>query len=525
MTDQRLAVTAFALLFTGLFHSCKSYHRNESHAQVAQSSIEKGEVLARKHCQSCHALPDPSLLDARSWEQGVLPQMGPRLGIFHYDFSSYPSYKNDSFLDPHYYPAQPVLTYDEWQHIIDYFTATSPDSLPGQKRPVAIKNGLPLFEVHLAENSGTAPMASLVKINTAPAQPPLMLYDLFKNQLYGFNRQLAPTDSVPVAGAIVGIEEEQSGLLACNIGQINPNNGSWGQVQRLYKNSADAWQLNSAAMIQHLRRPVQVIAADLNADAKQDYLVCEFGFLMGSLSWYENRGGEDSFTRHVLKPLPGAIKAYVQDYNQDGLPDIWVLLAQGEEGVFLYTNKGSGQFEEKQVLRFPPVQGSTYFELADFNKDGYPDIVYTCGDNADYSEVLKPYHGVYIYLNDGKNHFRQVFFYPVNGCFKVLARDFDGDGDLDLATISFFADYARQPEEGFVYFENLGNFKFQPYSFTESKLGRWLTMDAGDLDGDGKTDLVLGNFSARPSRIPSKTDWKQGPWFIYLKNKGPQKNQ
>lgn len=60
------------------------------------------------------------------------------------------------------------------------------------------------------------------------------------------------------------------------------------------------------------------------------------------------------------------------------------------------------------------------------------------------------------------------------------------DGDLDIATISFFADYEKQPEEGFVYFENKGNFNFKPYSLKETKLGRWLTIDAGDFDGDEK---------------------------------------
>ena len=29
--------------------------------------------------------------------------------------------------------------------------------------------------------------------------------------------------------------------------------------------------------------------------------------------------------------------------------------------------------------------GSSYFELDDFNGDGFKDILYTCGDNADYT--------------------------------------------------------------------------------------------------------------------------------------------
>jgi hypothetical protein len=257
----------------------------------------------------------------------------------------------------------------------------------------------------------------------------------------------------------------------------------------------------------------------LNKDGNTDYVVIEFGNLLGALSWMENLENT-KFNKHVLRAFPGAIKAYINDYNRDGEPDIWVLFSQGEEGIFLFTNKGKGIFESKEVLRFPAAYGSSYFEFADFNKDGHQDIVYTCGDNADYSQVLKPYHGVYIFLNDGKNNFSQKYFYPVNGCYKAMARDFDGDGDLDIATISFFADYEYQPAEGFVYFEQHGNFKFTPYNISECRSGRWLTMDADDIDGDGKIDIVLGNFSMGSTTAKPNMNWSQGPPFIILKNTG-----
>ena len=53
----------------------------------------------------------------------------------------------------------------------------------------------------------------------------------------------------------------------------------------------------------------------------------------------------------------------------------------------------------------------------------------------------------------------------------------------------------------------------------KTKTGRWLTMDAGDLDGDGKIDLVLGNFNA-PLMLKSLVDFKKGPPFLVLKNMG-----
>jgi hypothetical protein len=42
----------------------------------------------------------------------------------------------------------------------------------------------------------------------------------------------------------------------------------------------------------------------------------------------------------------------------------------------------------------------------------------------------------------------------------------------------------------------------------EAALGRWLTMDAGDVDGDGKTDLILGNFSVGPEMVKHKLTGK-----------------
>ena len=381
-------------------------------------------------------LPDPSLLDATSWEKGVLPNMGPRLGIFYYGNEAYPSYKNDQNIDRNFYPSQPILSYEEWQHIIDYYTATSPDSLPKQDRKEAIRSGLSLFNVQRPDFTFEAPGISFIKINADDSLHPLLVSDVFRRNIYCFTRELAIKDSVNAGGPIVDIDFDKQEMLACNIGVLNPNNGKFGKGEMIKFEPDGRMRRDSIPLFEGLRRPVQLTAADLNNDGKKDYVVCEFGNLTGALSWMEN-SGNNTFTRHELRNVPGAIKAYIDDYNHDGAKDIWVLFAQGEEGVFLFTNKGNGSFDSKEVLRFPSVYGSSYFELADFNKDGYPDIVYTCGDNADYSPVLKPYHGVYIFLNDGKNNFTQKYFYPINGCYKAIARDFDGDGDLDLAKSLF----------------------------------------------------------------------------------------
>jgi len=505
------------IFFSLLLISCEHYNRNQSHKQIPDELVEKGELAAKKYCQSCHAFPDPSLLTVNSWENGVLPNMGPHLGIFNFHWVEYPSMRRDRNLPAGFYPSEPLLKPEEWQNILNYYLATAPDSLSPQQRPSPIKNDLAIFSISAPAITGPNPVTCFIKVDTGLTPHSILQSDILKRLVIRYDEKLNPVDSFAVAGSIIDIDFNAIPLVATNIGQLNPTNAKLGKLQNLLIDATGKMILDTAASIKFLQRPVQSVKVDLNGDGKPDELVCEFGHITGALSWYENQG-DSHYTRHVIRPLPGAIKAYIKDYNHDGLPDLFVLFAQGEEGIFLFTNRGNGKFDQKEILQFPPTYGSSYFEMDDFNKDGYPDIVYTCGDNADFSVELKPYHGVYIFLNDRHWNFKQKYFFPVNGCYKAMASDFDADGDLDLAVISFFADYQKQPEEGFVYLENTGDYKFLPHSMKETRQGRWLTMDVGDLNGDGKPDILLGNFSIAPTFIKSATPWGAAPPFLYLKN-------
>lgn len=448
--------------------------------------------------------------------------MAPMLGIFFYGFERYPSFKNDKNLAANYYPSKQLLTFIEWQNLIDYYVATSPDTLPEKNSRQSIKKEVSLFNVIAPSFYYENPSTSYVHINENNSGNALIACDAIKQNIYFFNGKLDVIDSIHNSqGPVVDIDFGKNEALACNIGFMNPTNNKLGKGQLItFRNGQTS--LDTLPLFDMLQRPVQITSSDLNKDGKKDYLVCEFGFLTGSLSWLQNLGN-NQYKKNILRPYPGVIKAYIDDHNKDGFPDIWALFTQGEEGIFLFTNKGNGSFQQKEVLRFPPVYGSSYFEFADMNKDGHPDVVYTCGDNSDHSPVLKPYHGVYIFINDGKYNFKQQYFFPVNGCYKAIARDFDKDGDVDIATISFFADYSRKPEEGFVYLENTGNLQFTPFSLPETQQGRWLTMDAGDINKDGDIDLVLGNFSVAPTIIKSSSNWTKGPPFIILENVGKKK--
>ena len=90
-------------------------------------------------------------------------------------------------------------------------------------------------------------------------------------------------------------------------------------------------------------------------------------------------------------------------------------------------------------------------------------------------------------------HSKRFFFLEQHGAFKAKVEDFDLDGDLDIAAISYFPDYQNRPEESFVYYEHMGNFEFQAFSFEQQASSKWLTMETGDIDGDGDQDLMLGS--------------------------------
>jgi hypothetical protein len=184
----------------------------------------------------------------------------------------------------------------------------------------------------------------------------------------------------------------------------------------------------------------------------------------------------------------------VHDFNGDKHLDIAVLFSDAREGFYILINNGENEFDTTTVFETHSAYGHTYFELHDFNADGLMDILTVNGDNVDSDpyNTLKNYHGIRIYLNDGDLRFEEAYFYPMYGAFGGRAADFDNDGDLDVAAISFYPDYGSEKRESFTYLNNDGDLKFSAFTAPELVNGRWMTIDAGDLDGDADIDIVLG---------------------------------
>lgn len=435
-------------------------------------SLAKGKKLAQTYCTSCHLFTEAALLDKNTWVKSVLPNMALRLGIRN---PSDPAPPNDSI-----YPAKALLAKKDWNLIVKYFEHEAPAQLPMPE----IKGESTLFSFFpqpLTLSEHQFPQTTMIKYDQTTSH--FFIGDAHQ-QLYFTNGRFQLINRSTTSSPAVDMDfpKGKSPRLLC-IGSIAPSDQKRGELQTLDGNP-------NSLKLQQLARPVGLTRGDLNGDGQDDLVLCSFGNNQGRLSWYENA---DANKEHLLSTLPGARIAEIRDFDGDQRKDLIVMRAQAQEAVSIYYNRGAGRFEEKVVLQFPPVYGLSHLETADFNGDGHLDLLLSNGDNWDYSAILKPYHGVRVFLNDGKNQFKQTYFYPLYGTSKAVARDFDQDGDLDIAAIAFYANL-EQPEYGFVYLQNEGNLTFTSQISPEAANGKWLCMETGDFDRDGDEDIVLGAY-------------------------------
>ena len=472
-----------------------------------------GRVLAEKYCSSCHLFPEPELLTKTAWSHHILPEMAKWLGMERVDFEGMADGK--LIEEAKIYPGTPLLPEADWFAIWDYYRDAAPSRPLPQPPKTPSTRPLRQFKPHRFNPIPGAPMISMTRIR-APGR--LQVADAFAGILFSLDKTGAVTAKEKFNSPVVSIAQGQRRSYVTLIGRIFPSDAQEGAVLVW----PDGSERGPRPLLENLRRPTDAIAADLNQDGREDLAVCQFGNRLGQFSWFENKG-DNQYEEHVLLDGPGAIAVKAIDLTRDGRTDLLVLTGQSREALYLFTNEGQGRFTSKALIEKPPSWGFASFELVDMNRDGITDVLAVNGDNGDFAVSLKAYHGIRLYRNDGTNQFKEVFFYPMHGAYKAIARDFDGDGDTDIAAVAFYPDFESAAPEGFVYLENVGADKFVASTCDEALFGRWMTMDAGDLDGDGDDDLALGSFVKGPTTAPisasQRDQWRtNGAAVLFLEN-------
>ncbi|MCB2206224.1 T9SS type A sorting domain-containing protein [bacterium] len=216
-------------------------------------------------------------------------------------------------------------------------------------------------------------------------------------------------------------------------------------------------------------------AADVDGDADADLIAIntfsnDFSLLLNN--------GDATFgaaTSYALGAEPRGLE--VADFNGDGAPDVFIPL-KGSKSALFYLGDGQAGFTAPVTISLPDEIESSL--VGEYTNDSYPDIACTFVGSVDF----------HILPSNGLGGFASVITYTTNSGRSITTigeGDFNADGYRDFALSQNVSNRVRillgDPQCG-----------FQLSVSVPTDINPRLTCP-GDINGDGKPDIVTTNFS------------------------------
>ncbi len=197
--------------------------------------------------------------------------------------------------------------------------------------------------------------------------------------------------------------------------------------------------------------PVDINCADLDGDGKSEVALC--GMHTEIYSWTES-----GFEQLVLTTTISHDVLFA-DFDKDGDTDIitHTTLIYPTHRVFFFENIGNKEFVERPHFDFSPF--CSHAEIADFDNDSLPDIVFNAHDHS----------GLHIYKNKGDFQLEFDQYIPIeNSTTKgTNCNDFDNNGFQDIAVLS---NWVPQTTLNILFNDGEGNFQDTPVKIEEREI-------------------------------------------------------
>lgn len=233
-----------------------------------------------------------------------------------------------------------------------------------------------------------------------------------------------------------------------------------------------------------------VRVADVNGDGKPDLLVanecsddsCPNGVVAVLLG-----NGDGTFQAAVTYDAGWLVSLAVADVNGDGRLDL-VVSYNSVIGVLL--GNGDGTFQPAVTYPSGALQAVSV-AIADVNNDGKPDVIVANQCSNDFC----PNGVVGVLLGNGDGTFQAAVTYDSGGqnAISVAVADVNGDGNPDILVANISDSSSNGATGSIGVLLGNGDGTFEPAVTYSSGAPDALSLAVGDLNGDGRPDMVVAN--------------------------------